>query len=115
MNDFLFIPLPRDKIFNCKIIMRSENSFEKIYPRYYLYMYNNDKFILSARKVFKATSTSYNIYCDEDNMCDSFYIGKISSNFLSTEFNIYDKGNKPGKAKGDVRVNYGTIVYVNDH
>ena len=116
MNEFLFSPLPKDKILNCKIVMRCDNNFEKIYPRYFLYIYNNDKFLLSAKKIFKATSTNYFIYNSEGEMSENSdsYVGKISSNFLSTEFNIYDKGKKPSKSKikNDIRVNYGMIVYV---
>ena len=112
MNDFIFKPLPNNKILNCKIVITSQNTYEKLYPKYFLYVYNNDKFLLSAKKIFKTTSTNYYIFNKED-MSDNSYIGKISSNFLSTEFNIYDNGKKPGKAKeSEIRISFGTIVYV---
>jgi hypothetical protein len=110
-------PLPKDKILNCKIVMRYENSVGKIYPKYNLYIYNNDQFLLSAKKVFKSTSSTYYIFNNAHNTEKkaNSYIGKVSSNFLSTVFNIYDNGKKPGKNMSDheLRINYGTILYVN--
>jgi hypothetical protein len=117
MKNFLFKPLPNNKILNCKIILRAENTFGKMYPIYFLYVYNNDRFLLSAKKIFKTTATNYYIFNDMDDMNENSncFIGKISSNFLSTEFNIYDKGRKAEKnvKSSDLRINYGTVIYVN--
>jgi len=41
------------------------------------------------------------------------YLGKLRSNFLGTEFYIYDEGENPGKAKNlqQVREQHGVIQY----
>jgi tubby-related protein 1 len=43
----------------------------------------------------------------------SGYLGKVRSNFLGTEFYIYDDGENPSKAKdfNRVRREHGTIEY----
>jgi hypothetical protein len=116
LTTFIMNPLPRNKTLNCKIVMKYDNSVDKMFPKYLLYIYNNDKFLLSAKKVFKSTSSTYKIYNDEYNMNNksTAYLGKVSSNFINTQFNIYDNGKKPGNNNSDkdLRLNYGTIIYV---
>jgi hypothetical protein len=127
LSYFLLSPLPQDKTLICKIIKKSENILGKIYPTYELYLNSNDKLLLTAKKIYKTTATTYLIFKGGDERdivvdvdfsnSDSDYIGKISSNFLVNEFNIFDHGLKPedkkkNKLNGDVRVQYGSIRYV---
>lgn len=41
------------------------------------------------------------------------YLGKLRSNFLGTEFYIYDNGKNPKKAKSldDTRIQHGVVEY----
>ena len=41
------------------------------------------------------------------------YLGKLRSNFLGTEFYLYDNGDNPKKAKAfdQVRAQYGVVEY----
>ncbi|GAV61895.1 F-box domain-containing protein/Tub domain-containing protein [Cephalotus follicularis] len=52
----------------------------------------NGKFLLSAKRTRRTTSTEYVISIDADNISRSSntYIGKLRSNFLGTKFIIYD-------------------------
>lgn len=52
----------------------------------------NGKFLLSAKRNRRVTSTEYVISMDADNISrsSSSYIGKVSSNFLGTKFIIFD-------------------------
>jgi hypothetical protein len=115
-QNFLFSPLQNDKTLFCKIIRKVDSVYEKLYPRYYLYLSNNEKFLLSAKKAFASTSITYLISNKEGviNMKDDSYIGKISSNFIGTEFNIFDNGKKHNETKNitEMRTQYGAVTYV---
>ncbi|ONK81252.1 uncharacterized protein A4U43_C01F27030 [Asparagus officinalis] len=52
----------------------------------------NDKLLLAARKIRRATSTDFviSLSCDDFSRSSSTYIGKLKSNFLGTKFTIYD-------------------------
>ena len=43
----------------------------------------------------------------------SSYLGKVSSNFIGTESNMYDKGQNPKQAKclADTRKQMGVVLY----
>ncbi|XP_073000570.1 tubby-like F-box protein 5 [Typha latifolia] len=52
----------------------------------------NDKLLLAARKVRRATSTDFviSLASDDFSRASSTYIGKLRSNFLGTKFTVYD-------------------------
>jgi hypothetical protein len=117
-TNFIFSPLQKDKTLFCKIVMKYDNSMERLYPRYYLYLNQNERILLSAKKVFSSTSICYMITYDDQslNLKDrNSYVGKISSNFLGTEFNIFDNGKKYNETKivSEMRMQYGAVNYVN--
>ncbi len=96
--------------------MKFENKMEKYFPRYYLYINSNEKFLMGAKKIFAGTSTVYYISreIDDFNIDSKAYLGKISSNFVGNEFNIYDRGKsgKEAKLEGDLRAQLGFVSYV---
>ena len=51
------------------------------------------KFLLSARKRKKSKSSNYIISLDEDDLArqSGNFFGKLRSNFVGTEFTIFDK------------------------
>jgi hypothetical protein len=108
MEIMLYSPLPKNKTMFCKIVVKYNNKFEKLYPRYYLYINSNDKFIMCAKKFFVLSGTNYLISSIEEEFKNksSSYLGNVNSNFFGTEFNIYDKGEK------ETRAQYGCIKYV---
>ncbi|EPS72900.1 hypothetical protein M569_01857 [Genlisea aurea] len=59
----------------------------------------NGKFLLSAKRTRRTTSTEYVISMDADNISrsSSTYIGKLRSNFLGTKFIIYDTQPPPAQ------------------
>jgi len=68
-----------------------------------MYLDDSRRFLLAARKRVKSASSNYVISCSSDNISrhNSSYIGKLCSNFLGTEFCIYDVNNigtKPASA-----------------
>ncbi|PKA64785.1 Tubby-like F-box protein 8 [Apostasia shenzhenica] len=86
-------PGPRDGTIQC-FIKRDKS---KMMYRLYLCFSSavpveNGKFLLSAKRSRRTTSTEYVISMDVDNITrsSSTYIGKLRSNFLGTKFVIYD-------------------------
>lgn len=117
MYNFLMKPLPKEKTLICKIVKISETPLERLYPRYFLYINSNSQFLLAAQKVYKTTSICYLISMNPDNFDthSEYYIGKISSNFLGNEFNIFDCGKKPSNKitnEAEYRRQLGSIKYV---
>ena len=83
----------------------------KRYPEYFLYLdgpgttpgspTDGATFLLSARRRKKSTSSNYVISLDEEdlNRHGGAFFGKLRSNFVGTEFTVFDKGAKPGKVE----------------
>jgi len=68
---------------------------------------DGNKFLLTGKKRSGNATSNYMISLDKDNLGkNSSYLGKVRSNFLGTEFAIFDNGKNPGKAKNlnDVRI-----------
>jgi len=101
-----------------------------MYPRYQLFLggtaeldgdkaSEGERFMLSARKRKKSKSSNYLISLDEDDMSrqSGNFFGKLRSNFVGTEFTIYDKGVKPKEAEANgnqqlqVRSELGAVLY----
>ncbi|XVF68090.1 hypothetical protein PTKIN_Ptkin10aG0175300 [Pterospermum kingtungense] len=86
-------PGPRDGTMQC-FIKRDKSKLT-----YHLFLclspallVENGKFLLSAKRTRRTTSTEYIISVNADNISrsSSSYIGKLRSNFLGTKFLIYD-------------------------
>ncbi|OMO79956.1 hypothetical protein CCACVL1_13275 [Corchorus capsularis] len=86
-------PGPRDGTIQC-FIKRDKSKLT-----YHLFLclspallVENGKFLLSAKRTRRTTSTEYIISMNADNISrsSSNYIGKLRSNFLGTKFIIYD-------------------------
>ncbi|XP_065029550.1 tubby-like F-box protein 14 [Musa acuminata AAA Group] len=87
---------PRDSTIQCFV---KRDNRDKSSLTYHLYLclssdvlVENGKFLLSAKKIRRATCTEYIISMDRDNITRSSntYIGKVRSNFIETKFEIYD-------------------------
>ena len=106
---FLTKPGPRGGPVQCHIVRRKGKSmgFGKGYPEYFLYLdgpgtkagspTDDATFLLSARKRKKSKSSNYVISLDEDDMArqSGNFFGKLRSNFVGTEFVIFDKARDP--------------------
>ncbi|GIL70974.1 hypothetical protein Vretimale_4064 [Volvox reticuliferus] len=115
MPSFLMQPGPKNGPVQC-VIVRDRGSV-KMYPRYSLFLEEGKRFLLSARKRKKQTTSNYVLSLAFDNLnreSGSFF-GKVRANFVGTEFTIYDRGPKPGKkdaSGGDAtRQELGAVTY----
>lgn len=82
-------------------IVRHKSGFNRLWPKYTLHLSDGSKFLLSGKKRSGNTTSNYMISLDQDNMKKGTkgYLGKLRSNFLGTEFYLYDDGLNPGDAK----------------
>lgn len=80
------------------------------YPYYALYLEapavqpgssEGERFLLSARKRKKSKTSNYlmSIDLEDTHRQSGNYFGKLRSNFVGTEFTIFDKGVKPSEAE----------------
>jgi tubby-related protein 1 len=98
-------------------IKRDKDGFsKKFYPKYDIIFSNNGQFIASAQKMQLMRSAHYVVTLDHENMnktCPG-YIGKLRSNLVGTEFNMFDKGENPSAQidNSQIRCQYGALIYV---
>ena len=100
----------------CCHIVRDRSGMKKLHPEYSLYLESggDPKFLLAARKRKKNKTSNYLISMDPEDLhrnSGNFY-GKVRSNFLGTEFTIYDRGEKPSKEGGlSMRQELAAVLY----
>lgn len=99
----------------CTIKRDKSGMFNKFYPKYHVGLSNGFQYLMSARK--KGFNKSSN-YCISLNQADPAKqdvnnLGKVRSNFMGTEFTIYDNGKNPKKANhmDEMRQQLGIVAY----
>lgn len=92
-----------------------------MYPVYSLYMKEGDRFLLAARKRSGQKTSNYIISNDADDLerDSSSFMGKLRSNFIGTEFVVYDNGANPKEMKKSsnklrLRQEIAIVNYVSD-
>lgn len=82
-------------------IVRHKSGFNKFWPKYTLQLSDSNKFLLTGKKRSGNTTSNYMITIEQDKLKKGSkgYLGKLRSNFLGTEFYLYDTGKNPKKAK----------------
>uniref|UniRef100_A0A7S0LEN7 Tubby C-terminal domain-containing protein n=1 Tax=Coccolithus braarudii TaxID=221442 RepID=A0A7S0LEN7_9EUKA len=99
LRAFLMRPGPVGAMVQC-YIQRKKSGMSRLFPTYEIYLKEGDKFLLAARKRKKNKSSNYLISLDKDdlNRASGNFFGKLRSNFIGTEFTLYDKGLNPEKS-----------------
>ena len=96
-------------------IARHKSGFNRLFPKYTLALSDGNKFLLNGKKRTAQTTSNYLISLEQEKLSKEAqgYLGKVRSNFLGTEFYIYDTGENPDKAKTaeDIRAQHGVIQY----
>lgn len=121
MRAFLMKPLPKEYgVVQC-YIERNKSGAHKLYPEFQVFLKDGDRFLMSGKKRAKNRTTNYVVtmdpkdYARESPNC----LGKLRSNFIGTEFQIFDKGVNPKNADPDslhvgttpIREELGAILY----
>ncbi|KAK9670202.1 hypothetical protein RND81_13G185400 [Saponaria officinalis] len=85
-------PGPRDNHIQCFIKRDRATSTFRLFYGLTPSEDENDKLLLAARKIRRATSTDFviSLVADDFSRSSSAYVGKLRSNFLGTKFTIYD-------------------------
>ncbi|EFC46405.1 tubby protein [Naegleria gruberi] len=115
IKSFVSKPPPnRNEWVRC-YILRDTSKMNKVFPRYYLYAERGSTFLLSGKKRKANKSSNYCLSLSKEDISrssDSF-IGKLRSNFLGTEFQLFDNGEKASKLKpgAHLRTNLASVVY----
>lgn len=121
MRAFLCSPLPRNNgVLQC-YIRRNKSGTNKLFPIYSLYLKEGDVFLMASKKRPKNKTSNYLISMDQNdlNRTGRGYLGKLRSNFVGTEFQIFDNGVNPkdsepdeaANSNGAVRCEMGSVMY----
>ncbi|GBG32634.1 Tubby protein-like [Hondaea fermentalgiana] len=121
MRAFLMNPVPRAYGTLQCYIERNKSGANKLYPEFQVFLKDGDRFLMSGKKRSKNRTTNYVVTMDprDYNRESPNCLGKLRSNFIGTEFQIFDKGVNPKNADPDslhvgttpVREELGAILY----
>ena len=96
-------------------ITRINKGLDKLYPKYYLNVINSETFLMAAKKRPKNATPNYIITMNLDNFEkeSAGFLGKLRSNFMGTEFSVYDTGKSPSDTKNfiELRKQLSAIKY----
>lgn len=96
-------------------IERHKSGLNRLWPKYSLCLSEGNKFLLSAKKRTGNKTSNYLITTEHEKVekGSQYNLGKVRSNFLGTEFYIYDDGDNPDKAKdkNNIRTQQGVVQY----
>lgn len=114
MKEFLTNPVRKGLLVQCTI-KRDKSGMGRFYPKYHIYLSSGFRYLMSAKKRSINKTSNYLISMDKNKFerNDGSCLSKVRSNFLGTEFKLYDIGENPGKAKGldQVRKELGVVIY----
>jgi tubby-related protein 1 len=118
MRQFLTNPVPKGcGVVQC-YIRRNKNGTNKIFPVYSLYLKEGDRFLMTSKKRPNNKTSNYLISMGEGDMNRDGvnYLGKLRSNFVGTEFQVFDNGISPKEAGMDdssssIRKELGSVIY----
>ena len=99
---FLTSPALPQHHHQCYITRNKKGISNRLYPLYECVYEAGEKVIMAGRKKSKNKTSHYVISSDKDRMdkADVEMLGKVRSNFVGTEFSVFDDGVSPDKIKG---------------
>lgn len=96
-------------------IRRDKSGLALFYPKYHVYLSNSLRFLLTGKKrsINKTSNYLMSMSKTELSKKSNYFLGKVRSNFLGTEFHIYDTGENPKKCKNtkEARKELAGIIY----
>jgi tubby-related protein 1 len=122
MRSFLVRPCPKGLGWVRCVIKRNKGIKNALFPEYRVYLKDTNVFLMTSKKRVGNTTSNYLISMgrnDFDNRQSPNVLGKLRSNFLGTEYTIYDQGNNPqydsssydDDGDGKVRCELGVVLY----
>lgn len=119
MRRFLVHPIPKAcGVIQC-YIRRNKTGTNKLFPLYTLYLKDGDRFLMCSKKRPKNKTSNYLISKAEGDISKGGdnYLGKLRSNFVGTEFQVFDDGTNPNdvdpaeRTADRTRVELGAVMY----
>jgi tubby-related protein 1 len=82
-------------------IVRSKSGLDRLFPKYTLNLSAGNKYLLTGKKRGMNSTSNYMITIEQKKFekDSSGYLGKVRSNFLGTEFCVFDSGENPKNCK----------------
>jgi tubby and related proteins len=121
MRHFLTSPVPKAAgTVLCYIRRDKSGATNKLFPVYSLYLKEGDTFLLTSKKRPKNKTSNYLISMAEGVFSREgpSYLGKLRSNFVGTEFQIFDNGYNPRDTEdaavtggADIRRELAAVIY----
>lgn len=116
MRKFLTSPLPKNITVLCSIRRDSRGIKKRFYPKYIMHLSEGYTFLLAGKKRANSQTSNYLISMNQDEIStrNPAYLGKLRSNFLGTQFIIYDTGLDPAKKTATpetIREELGVALY----
>ncbi|EGR30002.1 hypothetical protein IMG5_144760 [Ichthyophthirius multifiliis] len=114
MQNFLTNPIKKGVILQMTI-KRDKTGFARFYPKYHLCLSGDNRYLMTGKKRSSNKTSNYLISMSKDNLSKKSpdFLGKVRSNFLGTEFHLFDIGENPKKCKfpDKIRKELGLIIY----
>jgi tubby-related protein 1 len=100
MKQFLTCPSPKGGMIQCTI-KRDKSGMGRLYPKYLMHLTTGYQFMMIAKKRAINNTSNYIVSMNrkDPEKKNEDLLGKVRSNFLGTEFILYDSGDNPKKAK----------------
>ena len=116
MRKFLTTPVRKGIMLQCSI-RRDKSGFSRLFPKYFMQTSEGLNFLLAGKKRAGNRTSNYMVTCDQKdfNTKSPSFLAKVRSNFLGTEFMVYDSGLNPkrrGANPSNVRTELGIVLYV---
>lgn len=100
VGSFLTTPVEKNKCVMCYVMRIKSGMFNK-YPTWHLFVdplhrSHANKFLCAAKRKVRSKTSNYSLSLDKDEFDKnkSSHLGKMSSNFLGTEYTVFGGGNK---------------------
>jgi len=115
MKTFLMSPCPKGYRLECTI-KRDKSGLSRFYPKYHCYLSNGGyQYLMSGKKRAQNKTSNYLLSYNKNEIKKNspYCLGKVRSNFMGTEFNLFDQGLNPGKSTDieKLRANLGVVLY----
>jgi tubby-related protein 1 len=94
-------------------IKRDKSGMSRIYPKYFMHLTAGFQFLMVAKKRAINNTSNYIVSMNrkDPEKKNHDFLGKVRSNFLGTEFTLYDSGENPKKSKSLARLELGVVLY----
>ena len=114
MKQFLTKPIPKGMIIQMTI-RRDKSGFARFYPKYHLHLSSSLRYLMTGKKRSSNKTSNYLMSMSKTELTkkSANFLGKVRSNFLGTEFHVFDTGDNPKKCKNpeNARKELSGVIY----